>query len=280
MKRGLRTAVVLVVAIAVAGLASFGVYRAIANIPVREVEIAHVFAVVAAKSLPAGAMLSKDDVRVVPWPAASPMPGAFTQADAVAGRGLVAAVVENEPITESKLAPKGAGAGLPPTIPSGMRAMSVKVNEVIGVAGFVLPGNRVDVLVTVNQEQDPVARTIVPNILVLTAGTRYDQEQAKDGKPVPSTVVTLAVTPQDAERIAVAAGSGSIVLALRNPLDVGTVETTGARMSGLFSSASPTPAVAHRARRVLQAPPLPPPAPSIYNVEAIKAGKRAQEVVR
>jgi pilus assembly protein CpaB len=280
MNRGLRTAVVLIVAVAAAGIASFGVYLAVKNVPVREVEVARVFAVVAARNLPAGAMIAADDVKVVPWPAANALPGGFATPDRVVGRGLVASVVENEPITQTKLAPRGAGAGLPPTIPAGMRAISVKVNEVIGVAGFVLPGTRVDVLVTVNQ-QDPVARTVVPNLLVLTAGTRYDQEQAKDGKPVPSTVVTLAVTPQDAERITLAAGSGSIMLALRNPLDTDTVETAGVRMSGLFGPASPRPAAAPRPRNVSVTPPPPPPSPPPpYTVETIRAAKRTEEVVR
>ena len=113
-------------------------------------------------------------------------------------------------MTATRVAGPESGAGLPPIIPAGMRAMSVRVNEVIGVAGFVLPGTRVDVLVAVaddgddEQRQEPMARTVVSNVQVLTAGTRYDQEEAKDGKPQRSTVVTLAVLPADGERIALA----------------------------------------------------------------------------
>ena len=140
-------------------------------------------------------------------------------------RGLISGLVENEPITESKLAPLESGAGLPPSIPPGMRAMSVKVDEVVGVAGFVVPGTRVDLVVTVKRRGDgvdekPMSRTAISNVLVLTAGTRYDQEQGMKGEPQPATVVTLAVTPEDAERIALAASEGKISLALRNPLDV------------------------------------------------------------
>ena len=98
-------------------------------------------------------------------------------------RGLIAPVVENEPLTATKLASIEAGAGLPPTIAAGMRAISVKVNEVIGVAGFVVPGTRVDVVVTIGKQDDSVSRVIVSNAQVLTAGTKFDQDQAKDGKP-------------------------------------------------------------------------------------------------
>ena len=112
------------------------------------------------------------------------------------------AIAANEPITEPKLAAKGAGAGLPPTIPPGMRAISVKVNEVVGVAGFVVPGTRVDVLVTFEsrtQTSEASRASSSRNVQVLTAGTRYDQEKARqDGKPIPTSVVTLLVSPEDA----------------------------------------------------------------------------------
>ncbi len=119
--------------------------------PVREVEIARAQAVVAARPLTVGTMVTKDDVKVVPWPAANQVPGSFTEIDKVVNRGVILATAENEPLTEAKLAAVGSGAGLPPTIPEGMRAISVKVNEVIGVAGFVIPGTRVDVMVTVRR---------------------------------------------------------------------------------------------------------------------------------
>jgi pilus assembly protein CpaB len=281
MNRGIRTLLVLVVALALAGLAAYGVYRSIQSIPVREVEIAQVHAVVAARAMPAGEMLTADNVKVVPWPAATPLAGGFSRGEDVVGRGLIAAVVENEPITEAKLAQRGSGAGLPPTIPAGMRAVAVKVDEVIGVAGFVVPGSHVDVLATVErQQQDAMTRTFVPNVQVLASGTRYDR--AQDGKPIPTTVVTLAVTPQDAERIALAQSAGRVVLALRNPLDVQPVETQGARLSTLLGSVSPPPVertVKGRKVMVAQSPP-PPPAPPVYRVETIKAAKRTEEVVK
>src|SRR6185312_13611972 len=113
----------------------------------------------------------------------------------VVDRGLIAAVEENELLTETRLAPKEGGAGLPTTIPEGMRAISVRVNDVVGVAGFVIPGTRVDVLVTLKQTSDNATQVVVSNVQVLTAGTRYDQDKSKSGEAIPSSVVTLLLTP-------------------------------------------------------------------------------------
>ena len=292
MNRNTRTLVVVSVATVTAAVASFGVYAAVKSIPVREVEVAHTFVAVAARSLPTGSRVGEEDVKLVAWPANSPVTGGFAKTAEVLDRGLIGSVVENEPFTESKLAPIEAGAGLPPSIPKGMRAMSVKVDEVIGVAGFVVPGTRVDVVVTIRQTKasdEPMSRTVVNNVLVLTAGTRIDQEQAKDGQPQPSTVVTLAVNPSDAERIALASSEGKVSLALRNPLDVEPTETTGVHVTGLMTRGAPEPPPvaakepARPTRRTSPAPaPLPAPAqaPAVYTVETFRAAKRGEEVVR
>ena len=285
MNRRLRTLIVLVVALAMAGLASFGVYRAIQRIPVREVEIARMHVVVAARPVPMGTLVAPDDVKVVAWPAQNPLQGGFSDVKAVIGRGVVASVIENEPLTESKLAARDAGAGLPPTIQVGMRDISVKVNEVIGVAGFVVPGTRVDVIVVANRGGsggDSMSRAIVGNVQVLTAGTRIDQDKAKGGEPIPTTVVTLMVTPQDAERIVLASAQGQIMLALRNPLDVQPTQTAGVRLFELMGPAAPPPPVERivRGRPVVVVAPPPPPPPKIYTVEAIRAQKRAEEPVK
>jgi pilus assembly protein CpaB len=283
MNRTNRTFVVLLVAVAVASGASYFVYRAVSNIPVREIEVKSYYVAVASKSLPVGTMLTPSDVKLVAWPASSPVAGGYSKIEDVANRGLIAPVVLNEPLTTTKLAPLEAGAGLAPTIATGMRAISVKVNEVIGVAGFVVPGTRVDVVVTVGRENDSLSRVIVSNAQVLTAGTKYDQEQAKDGKPVPSTVVTLLVTPPDAERIALASTQGSIMLALRNPLDATATETKGTRMASLMGAPEPAPVVRLTKgvpKATLTPPPPPPPPPTIYSVETIRAAKRVSEVVK
>jgi pilus assembly protein CpaB len=283
MNRRNRTLVVLLVAVAVASGASYFVYRAVMSIPVREVEVKSYHVAVATKALPVGTMVSPSDVKLVPWPASSPVAGGYSKVEEVVNRGLIAPVVENEPLTSTKLAAIEAGAGLPPTIATGMRAISVKVNEVIGVAGFVVPGTRVDVVVTIGRREDSVSRVIVGNAQVLTAGTKYDQDQAKDGKPVPSTVVTLLVTPSDAERIALASTEGSIMLALRNPLDAEPTETKGTRLASLMGAPEPAPIVkvSRGVPKAVPPPaPAPPPPPSIYSVETIRAAKRVNEVVK
>jgi pilus assembly protein CpaB len=285
MNRRTRTLVVVGIAIVLASLASLGVYRAVQRIPVREVEIATAHAVVAARPLPMGTLLTKDDVKVVGWPARTPVPGGFASVDQVANRGVTAALGENEPLTEGKLAPVGSGGGLPPSIPKGMRAISVRVNEVIGVAGFVVPGASVDVVVTLRGgNEGTMSRVVVSNVQVLTAGTRADQQNAKEGPQIASTVVTLMVTPADAERIALAGAEGQIMLMLRNPLDTGPTTTEGIRMASLMGQAPPPPVVVRKAAAVTRVvAPVPPPpqepAKRIYQVEAIRAAKRTEEVV-
>ena len=183
-------------------------------------------------------------------------------------------------MTETKLAPREAGAGLPPSILLGMRAISVRVNDVIDVAGFVVPGTRVDVLATVSQGQrDSMSKVVVSNVQVLTAGTRYDLEQARSGEPMPSTVVTLMVTPEEAERISLAGTEGQLVLTLRNPLDTKPTETEGIRSAALMGPAPKPPVIVRRAsaRVAIQAAPEPP---KTYTVEAIRAGQRGNEEVR
>ena len=169
-----------------------------------------------------------------------------------------------------------------------MRAISVKVNEVVGVAGFVVPGTRVDVMVTLSnrqRDQDSLTRIVVSNVQVLTAGTRYDQEKAKEGTPIPSTVVTLLVKPDDGERIALAASEGQIMLALRNPLDTDLVATNGVRTGGLFGAPAPE-APKYVMPRAKAAPvkaevvPPPAPAPKPYTVEAFRGQKRSEEIVK
>lgn len=284
MNRRNRTVIVLLVAVLLAGAASYTVYRTISKMPVREVEVATMHVAVAGENLSMGTRITKDHVKIVGWPASNPVQGSFASVDAVVGRGLIQQIAANEPLTEAKLAPIEAGAGLPPSIPAGMRAMSVKVNEVIGVAGFTVPGTRVDVLVTLKDRESSMTRAVVSNVQVLTAGTRYDQEQAKDGKPMPSSVVTLLLTPEDAERIVLAESAGSLMLVLRNPLDVAPTTTHGVRMASLMGAPDGPPVVKSvkgQKRVVAQKPvAVAAPAPKIYTVEAIRAAKRTEEVIR
>jgi pilus assembly protein CpaB len=285
MNRSTRTLFVVIIAVAVAAVASFGVFRAIQRMPVREVEVRSLYQVVAARELAMGDLITKDDVKLVAWPASSPVDKGFTKIEDVVNRGLIDGIVANEPLTESKLAPLEAGGGLPPTITEGMRALSVKVNEVIGVAGYVVPGTRVDVIVTLaaRANNDSMTRVVVSDVEVLTAGTRMDAAKARDGQPISANVVTLLVTPEDAERIALAANEGSIMLTLRNPMDRAPTKTAGVRTGALLGAPSAAPEVkaTPTGRRVVRppAPAAPPPEPKPYTVETIRAGaKKAEEI--
>jgi len=200
--------------------------------------------VVANADLSLGAELKAEDVKVALFPEGQAPEGAFVRPDEVVGRGVIVSIVKNEPILPAKLASKEAGSGLPPVIPEGMRAVSVRVNEVIGVAGYVLPGTRVDVLATASPTNNPVDMTtkvVLANVQVLTAGTRLEQDQ-KDGKPVQVTVVTMSVTPEQAERLALASTEGKIQLALRNPLDQTAPATPGIKPAVLLGVAKAAPA--------------------------------------
>jgi pilus assembly protein CpaB len=285
MDRTTRTIIVVGIAVLVAAIASFGVYRAIQQMPVREIEVRSLYQVVATRDMPMGTLLTPNDVKLVPWPASSPVQGGFTTVEPVLNRGLIGGVVTNEPLTEAKLAPLAAGAGLPPSITEGMRALSIRVNEVVGVAGFVVPGTHVDVLVTLSEGQsDSLTRVVVSDVQVLTAGTRYDQEKARDGQPIPTSVVTLLLQPLDAERITLASQRGSLMLTLRNPLDRKLTESRGVRTAALFGEPPPPPVVKTvQGRKVAvppPPPPPPPPTPKVYTVETYKAAKRAEEVVK
>jgi pilus assembly protein CpaB len=286
MNRQTRTFIVLAVGVVAATIASYGTYRALSRMPQRTVQMPTRKAVVAAKQMPLGTLLTRDSVKLVDWPQQTPLQGGFASIDEVENRGLIAAVVENEPLSENKLAPKAAGAGLSPTITPGMRAISIKVNEVIGVAGFVVPGTHVDVVTIIGNGKggdDMVSRVVVGNVQVLTAGTRYDQEESRAGKAIRSSVVTLMVAPLDAERIALAQSQGEMMLTLRHPLDVAPTETEGVHRAALFSSNEPAPKPTVVVARRAITPPAPvvpiPPVVRAYTVETIRAAKRSQEVL-
>jgi pilus assembly protein CpaB len=227
-------------------------------------------AVVASRDLPAGSIIRRDDVKTVNWPGAAVPQGFATEAGEVVGRGLITEVRQNEPLLEWKLAQREAGGGLSITIPEGLRAVSVRVDEVVGVAGFVLPGTRVDVLVTVVPSSDrmqTVTRTILKNIRTLAADQRYQQDI--DGEPRYVTVVTLLVTPEEAETLTLAATEGRIQLALRNTLDSGEAVTPGRRIASLVAGPAP-PAPARAPTRA--APPRRPTPERV--IESYEGGRR------
>jgi pilus assembly protein CpaB len=276
----MRVFIVLALAVTVGGVFAFATYNYVQKAPGKTVAMPTRPVVVAAADLDLGTEIGRDDVRIIEWPATSVPADAIGNVDDVVGRGIIVPIVQNEPILPMKLASKEAGAGLPPAIPPGLRAVSVRVNEVIGVAGYVLPGTHVDVVVTVsptNQPIDMTSKVILTNVLVLAAGTKIERATDKD-KPMPVSVVTLLVDPEEAERLTLAASEGKIQLALRNPLDRATPTTRGIRPAALLG-AVPIERVA-RARVAQIAKVESAPAPEPATVEIIRGDKRAREIVR
>jgi len=277
---------VLALAIVAGGGLAYATFNAINTQPVKTVTAPTQPVVVAPADLALGTELKKEDLTVVNFPKGTAPEGTFASPSDVIGRGLIVPLVKNEPLLPAKLASKEAGAGLPPIIPQGMRAVSVRVNEVVGVAGYVLPGTRVDVVATANptsQPQDATSKVVLSNVQVLTAGTRLEQDQEK-GKPMQVTVVTLLVYPDQAERLALASTEGKIQLALRNPLDQGAPDTPGIKQAGLLGVVkAAAPAVARNTgTRKVTGPVTPetPVAAPLPTVEIIRGDKRSAEVIK
>lgn len=226
--------------------------------------------VVAARPLPVGTLVSERDVKTIDWSGGAIPLGYVGSVEQVVGRGLVSTVQENEPLLEAKLASKGAGGGLPIIITEGMRALTMRVNEVSGVAGFVTPNTRVDVLLTMenqNTSGEPATRIIMQDVRALAAGQSLQPD--KDGTPQPVPVVTFLLTPEQAETLALASQQGSIQLALRNQLDTMEVKTSGTRKSALMGGP-----VGRQARRGPRTAGVPAPAPTQQIVEVYRGGVR------
>ena len=205
---------------------------------------------IAARDLPVGTVLAKEDIDLVDWPSGSIPQGYARSAEEVIGRGVITPVSAEEPLLLTKLANKEAGGGLPIVIPEGMRAVSVKVDQVISVAGFVVPQTRVDVLVTMTPADDRseiTTKVILQNVRVLTAGQTMERDA--EGKPQTVTVITLLVTPEEAERLTLAATEGRIQLALRNTMDNEEVTTAGVQKDNLVQRAEAPRPSAPRVRR-------------------------------
>ena len=279
----MRVFLVLLLALTAGGALALGTYNYVSNSPSNSPAAAVLSkpVVVAASDLPLGTELAEGDVKVIEWPASSVPAEAISDPKEIIGRGLVMPVVQYEPILPLKLASKEAGAGLPPIIPPGLRAVSVRVNEVIGVAGYVVPGTRVDVLTTINpgqSQQTMTSKVILTDVQVLTAGTKLDNTTDKD-KPIPVSVVTLLVNPDEAERLTLASSEGKIQLALRNPLDRSAPSTRGVRPAVLLGSEPATRVVPSPRAAATVARALPSEAPQA-TVEIIRGDKRAHEPVR
>jgi pilus assembly protein CpaB len=244
---------VLIFAFVVSAGASLLLYRLIASRVTANAKQPSAQVIVASRTLELGTLIRESDLRTGDWPGTLPH-GALLRKEDVVGRGVMAAIYDGEPVLESRLAPKGAGAGLAATIPAGMRAVAVRVNEVVGVAGFVVPGMRVDVLIAGNPpgaqtNAGMVARTLLQNIEVLSAGQNFQKDA--EGKPVQVQVVNLLVTPEQAEILSLASNETRIQLVLRNPLDTQTAKTTGISLSTLYGAPIKPPAPPKAPRPVM-----------------------------
>lgn len=275
-----RILIIVSCALVLSACASYLVYRAVGSrAPAGQTP--RIVAIVAARDLVVGTLLHDADLRMAAWSGPLP-PGAILRRDAVLNRGVVSSIYEGELVTERRLAPQGSGGGLAATIPPGMRACAVRVNEVVGVAGFVVPGMRVDVLISGlppggNALDGPRVRTLLQNIQVLSAGVNYQKDQ--EGKPEQAQVVNLLVTPAQAEVLSLASNETHIQLVLRNPMDTQVSGLPGTILSDLFGASRPPTA------RPRSAPPATLPeanrgaktaAPGQYTIEVSNGSAHTQ----
>jgi pilus assembly protein CpaB len=274
---------VLLFAFVVAGGASVILYKLVIGRMSTNAPAATSSILVATKNLTLGAVIGDGDLRVAAWPGVIPEGAVVKLGDAV-GRGVAAPIYANEPITESRLGAKGAGGGLAATIPPGMRAVAIRVNEIVGVAGFAVAGTHVDVLVSANSRDAAggnTTQTLLQNISVLSAGQDFKKDT--EGKPATVQVVNLLVTPQQAEMLSLAGSQMTLQLVLRNPLDTVVTAIPGITMASILSG--PAPPVVHSlplARSLPLKPAASPlviaeaPPPELPRMEIIAGSKRTE----
>jgi len=241
--------------------------------------------VVATEPLPLGLAIKPNHVKLVKMPVEGLPKTSFGKVDDVLDRSVISGIMQDEPLLEGRLAPRGSGMGLAPIIPSGMRAMAVRVNEIIGVAGFVLPGMRVDVLVTGRPPApgtiSDMTTTVLQNITVLSANQQM-QADAR-GQAINATVVNVLVTPEQAEILTLAGNAGRIALVLRNATDQKIETVKGHDVGELYGAARKPVQVANNGPRPaprpkIAPPPPPPPAPVVVPDEIIMIRGREKTV--
>jgi pilus assembly protein CpaB len=259
-------------AIAVGLLVSYTVYNRLRSFAGSGNNERGVPVVMAADDIQVGTKLEAHDVRMVTLPQSAVPPGAFSETSQVLGRGAILPVSKGEFILPSKLAAVNAGTGLPSMIPQGMRAVSVRVNDVVSVAGFVQPGTHVDVLATgQGSGNDRQTTTVLENVLVLAVGKSLDRNPLADAQTAP--VITLAVSPDDAQKLALVSQEGRIQLSLRNPMDTRKGGIGATRTSSLYLGETPVATASKpKSHKMVAKGPAPPPAP--YQVEMIRGSKR------
>jgi pilus assembly protein CpaB len=234
--------------------------------------------IVAATDLSMGATLSQKDVALLDWYSDALPTGAFTKPTDVVGRPLLYPIAARQPILPKDLGVEGAGIGLAGKLPEGMRAVAIRSNDIIGVAGFVYPGSHVDLLMTYTPPGAvlnlPVTETVLQNVEVLTAGQTIEPDP--QGKPQSVGVVTLLLSPADAQKLQLASGQGNIQFVLRSGADQKTAEVRPTRLDELLvGDHRPAPAVvaAPGVRHPKKATPQNP----IYMLEVIQGTQRSVE---
>lgn len=228
------------------------------------------------KNIDAGAVIHAEDLKQVSWPSDMPLVGAFARNDEVVGKSVLYPLQEGEPLTVRQLA---TNAGLSARIPAGMRAISLKSNEVVGVAGYLLPGTHVDVLVTVRTTSsgDPITTIVLQDAQVLTAGEKMQPDP--DGHASKVDVVTLLVSPEDAEKIVLASSQGTVHFVLRNGGDHAVADSQPMNLSALGAQVG-TVAPAAPAARPAHAPSQPThpqPKTSAYSIQVRRGDKDSVE---
>jgi pilus assembly protein CpaB len=275
-----RIVIALLVALLLSGGATYFVYTRLrsqtATIQMRKV-------VVSAKELPAGAVLKAEDLNTTDWPVTVQLNGAFAKIDEVVGRSLVYPIGEKEPILDRYLAAPGSGLGLTAKIPPGMRATSVRSNEIVGVAGFLYPGSRVDVLATFRPPGggSPITQTILQDVEVITAGQKIQPDP--EGKPQTVNVVTLLLNPEDSQKLLLASNQATIQFVLRSGADKERPVTRAVSLDELVAGARKPPEEPQpmkrsaRPRKIVVAKAVPVKPPDFYTVEVIHGDKRSVE---
>ncbi len=273
MNRRLLT--ILLLAFVIAAACSFLVYRMVGSRLTASKPAATTHLIAAAQDIKLGTVLTKANLTTVEV-AGTPPKGSFTKPEEVMGRGVISDLYQGEPIMDNRLAAPGMGGGLAAAIPQGMRACAVRVDDVVGVSGFVTPGQRVDVLISgvppgvQNPTEGIVSKTLLQDLQVLSAGT--DIQKDNEGKAKPVQVVNLLVTPEQAETLSLASNQQvRIQLVLRNPLDTQTAEVPGTAMGNIFSGKITGPAKVQPAKLVKKA------APPVFSIEVINGSKSTQE---
>jgi pilus assembly protein CpaB len=269
-----------VLALALGFLASVYVYRSLQSKSGVSAD-SGVDVIVAADDLQVGARVDEHDIKIIKIPAADLPPGAPRRRSEVLGHGVIVPISKGEFILPNRLAGENAGAGLPSLIPPGMRAVSVRVNEIVSVAGFVTPGTRVDVLLTGTPggSAEPQTTTVLQNVAVLASG--HTLERTATGEAQNTAVITLLVSPDDAQRLTLASSEGHIQLALRNPLDTKQDEVPASSSRGLYRGGSPAPPVQPAVRHTVTKKPVAAPSPSSTGVSVeVYQGDKKMDVVK